>query len=321
MAWIRWHAGKDGRRWAHLQGRDAAGRKWSRALKTTDPRVAETYLRAEDGAVDSGAPAALKRFLAQRSVEKSEATATLDRRNLTPLFAALAATPMPQWSQAAFVAYVGSRKWKPRTVQLLSSSCRAFVAWAQRSSVPCPDFMAGFKPPPVRKSEAKHLEPEEVDRLLAAVRKHRALEAPIALAALAGLRRGELLGLDASDLRWRRKEILVRATKRHTDRVVPMSRRLEEILRRRRVLSGPVVRLGEHHSNMRRSLVAACRRARVPEVSWHPLRHSFATGLILKGVDLASVAALMGHKDPALTLRLYIHTIQRRQRDAVQRFL
>lgn len=321
MAWIRWHTGKDGRRWAHLQGRDASGRKWSRALRTTDARVAATYLKAEDGAIDSGAPAALRRFLAQRSVEKSAATATLDRRNLTPLFAAWADRPMPQWAQADLVTYIGAKTWKPRTVQLLASSCRAFVAWAHRSSVPCPDFMAGFRPPPVRKSEAKHLEPEEVDRLLLAVRPHRTLEVPVGLAALAGLRRGELLGLDAADLRWKRKEILVRATKRHTDRIVPMSGRLEEILRRRRVLSGPVVRLGPHLSNMRRSLVAACRRAKVPEVSWHPLRHSFATGLILKGADLATVAALMGHKDPALTLRLYIHTIQRRQRDAVQRFL
>ena len=39
--------------------------------------------------------------------------------------------------------------------------------------------------------------------------------------------------------------------------------------------------------------------------TFHDLRHTFATHAILSGADVRSVAALMGHTDPAITLRTY----------------
>ena len=45
MAWIRWRKTSDGRRLASLQWRDEEGRVHSKALRTSDERIAQMHLR------------------------------------------------------------------------------------------------------------------------------------------------------------------------------------------------------------------------------------------------------------------------------------
>lgn len=40
-------------------------------------------------------------------------------------------------------------------------------------------------------------------------------------------------------------------------------------------------------------------------VTYHDLRHTFATVALAEGVDVMSLAAILGHKDPSLTMRVY----------------
>lgn len=52
------------------------------------------------------------------------------------------------------------------------------------------------------------------------------------------------------------------------------------------------------------------------EVRLHDLRHFTATQLIGAGVDVRTVAGRLGHSDPSLTLRIYSHVIEERDRAA-----
>ncbi len=52
------------------------------------------------------------------------------------------------------------------------------------------------------------------------------------------------------------------------------------------------------------------------EVRLHDLRHFTATQLIGAGVDVRTVAGRLGHSDPSLTLRVYSHAIEERDRAA-----
>jgi len=45
----------------------------------------------------------------------------------------------------------------------------------------------------------------------------------------------------------------------------------------------------------------------VPELNWHALRHAHASMLIAARVPLTTVAARLGHCDPAITLKVYSH--------------
>jgi integrase len=51
---------------------------------------------------------------------------------------------------------------------------------------------------------------------------------------------------------------------------------------------------------------------------WHDLRHTFASRLVMKGVDIRTVQELMGHKTIQVTLR-YAHLAPQHQLEAVQR--
>lgn len=49
----------------------------------------------------------------------------------------------------------------------------------------------------------------------------------------------------------------------------------------------------------------------------HSLRHTFATRLILKGVDIKVVSELLGHSDVGTTMRIYYHTVEKQKKLAV----
>ncbi|MFC9237903.1 tyrosine-type recombinase/integrase [Streptomyces decoyicus] len=42
----------------------------------------------------------------------------------------------------------------------------------------------------------------------------------------------------------------------------------------------------------------------------HALRHLFASEAIAEGVDVYTLADLLGHEDPAFTLRRYVHRVK-----------
>jgi integrase len=52
------------------------------------------------------------------------------------------------------------------------------------------------------------------------------------------------------------------------------------------------------------------------DVRLHDLRHFTATQLIGAGVDVRTVAGRLGHSDPSVTLRVYSHALEERDRAA-----
>lgn len=55
----------------------------------------------------------------------------------------------------------------------------------------------------------------------------------------------------------------------------------------------------------------------VPYVSFHDLRHTFASMMISAGMDAVRLSLILGHKDPAFTMRRYAHLFELRERPAM----
>jgi integrase/recombinase XerD len=159
---------------------------------------------------------------------------------------------------------------------------------------------------------------QETKRLLNAPDnlKHRAI---LSLIYSAGLRVGEAITLKLTDIDADRGVIHIRAAKGDKDRVVTLSYKLLQLLRvyaqkyrpKIYVFNGPG---GGMYSVS--SIRAILKRARIKanirkSIRVHTLRHSFATHMLEKGVDLRYIQEMLGHQDIKTTM-IYTRVARRR---------
>lgn len=50
----------------------------------------------------------------------------------------------------------------------------------------------------------------------------------------------------------------------------------------------------------------------------HSLRHTFASRLFAKGVDVKVVSEILGHSDVQITYNIYIHIISEQKKQAIE---
>lgn len=85
---------------------------------------------------------------------------------------------------------------------------------------------------------------------------------------------------------------------------------LEILQKTLRVLGSPWVYPGEDPSkpqvDLPRLWEEYVKRAGIEDFHWHDLRHTFASRLVMSGVDLFTVSKLLGHSDVKMTKR-YAH--------------
>lgn len=69
----------------------------------------------------------------------------------------------------------------------------------------------------------------------------------------------------------------------------------------------------------RKSVQLYLRQAAVRKVHPHTLRHTFATTCLQAGCDIKTLSKLLGHADPNITLRRYVHSNMNRKRRELER--
>ena len=135
-------------------------------------------------------------------------------------------------------------------------------------------------------------------------------EAEIDLALYTGMRRGEQFTLRWRDVDLERGILTVRGKTGIRHIVANSSAKSAlELLRSRRREGAEFVcpeTQSESQRDWRRWFERAARAAGVEDFRWHDLRHSFASRLVMAGVDIRTVQELLGHKSITMTMR-YSH--------------
>ena len=141
------------------------------------------------------------------------------------------------------------------------------------------------------------------------------------MASKTGLRRGELKGLQWSDINWKNKTLTVRHSwcdhkkglvtpKSNRERHVPLTDALYTRLLQSRQETGFVFRTESFprvtNKMLYRALNNACKKAGIRKITVQLLRHTFASHLAMSGAYLKAIQELLGHADIKTTMR-YAH--------------
>jgi len=145
---------------------------------------------------------------------------------------------------------------------------------------------------------------------------------PIVKTALeTGMRRGEILNLRWSQVDLKNRTIKVERTKSGRTRYVAINSSLAKELASLKKTGSVYVfanpETGRPYADVKRAFKGACRRAGIRGLRFHDLRHTFATRLVERGVDLITVKELLGHSTVKITER-YTHSDRDRKREAVE---
>lgn len=159
---------------------------------------------------------------------------------------------------------------------------------------------------------------------------------PLVVVALhTGLRRGELFAMRWDDVDLVNRRVTVHGANaksgrtRHVDLNAIAGKALEQWQTDRlaalsaRAVAGPLVfpsATGGTLDNVQTSWERIVKAAKVKGFRFHDLRHTFASKLVMAGVDLNTVRELLGHADLKMTLR-YAHLSPDHRRAAVDKLV
>ena len=155
----------------------------------------------------------------------------------------------------------------------------------------------------------------------------------IVISLYTGIRVGELLALKWQDIDFEKGMInitkscrdswrdgkyikIIDTAKTHNSvRIIPMPKQITSYLKRiKRRTKGEYVVMGRTDQGAevrtyQRTFEQLLRKLAIPHCGIHTLRHTFATRALEIGMDVKTLAEILGHSDPTVTLKRYAHSM------------
>lgn len=196
------------------------------------------------------------------------------------------------------------------------------------------------KIPKIEKKEMKVIPPEQIGAYLAEAEKMGLLPM-FYLELTSGLRRGELLALQWSDLDIQNRTISVskqvnalkgelkvsRPKTENSIRTIVIPQKTVDLLIEEHqrhpespyMFPSPVTGNMYHPDAVGRIHKKILQRAGIQDIRFHDLRHTFATLAINSGADIKTLSGMLGHYSAGFTLDTYTHATRKMQMDAAEK--
>lgn len=184
------------------------------------------------------------------------------------------------------------------------------------------------------KKKQKFMEIEDMKRLIQELKHENTPEANFFLILLkTGLRFAEALGITLNDVDFKRKTVSINKTlaykgnrkgtrafaptkNKYSIRTIIVDDAVLYMLWKNAKGADPdesiffKIKGFQFNSTLNNKLKRACRKAGVPEITLHSLRHEHATYLVSQGISSMAVAERLGHADDSVTRAVYIHRLE-----------
>jgi len=199
-------------------------------------------------------------------------------------------------------------------IRTLKSVFSKAVEWEYLERNP----FAGYKQLQTQQKPPRFLLPEEV-RKIEKVIDEEIWKFIFRFLVYTGLRIGEACSLQWKDVDFSRNVIIVEKSKNFRSRTVPIHPKLrEELLKQYEKKERDKV-FPFSKSYVERRLKEYFRKAGFPELRIHDLRHTFASLMVMSGVDLKTVQELLGHTSYRTT-EIYAHLAAHHLQKAIEKF-
>jgi integrase len=237
--------------------------------------------------------------------------------------------PMPaEIAPATFRKWLDEQPWKPASMNRMKSLLSTVYRLAMENGKAKSNPARALKWRREDNTKLRFLSPQEEIRLRAEIAKTYPWHLPEYLVALnTGMRPSEQYELEWSNVDFARKQISVLRSKSGKPRHIPMNSEVVSALRtvETRPVRGQRVFLSEDGQPLvgyKHWFGPALKAAKLCDtgVTWYTLRHGFASRLVMAGVNLRTVADLMGHATIQMTMR-YAHLAPEYKQDAVERLI
>jgi integrase len=221
--------------------------------------------------------------------------------------------------------YFGSQDWSAGTCNREKTCLRSIFKLAIENGKIASNPAALLKRKREPEGRVRWLTAEEEQRLRAAINERCPEQLPAFLIALhTGMRRSEQYRrINWSCVDLLKKDLFVPMSKSGRSRHIPLNAvALSAFASLRTLTSGvdPIFastrRKGKQLVGTKHWFDAAVDAAKVPDFTWHCLRHSFASRLAMAGVDLRTIADLMGHATAQMAMK-YSHLAPEHRASAV----
>ncbi len=232
----------------------------------------------------------------------------------------------------------------PNSVNSIITVIQGSLETANRIGVSDEYIADKIKRPKITEKRVLCFTPAEQKRIEQAVIENKKIKMfGILLCLYSGLRVGEVLALEWSDIDFVKSELTVNKTChdgkdkdgtfcRITDtpktesscRVIPLPRQLLPYLRdvKKKSTSKYVVSNGEKVISVRsyqKTFTSLLKRLGIQHKGFHSLRHTFATRALECGMDVKTLSEILGHKSPTITLNRYVHSMMEHKKDMMNK--
>ena len=226
----------------------------------------------------------------------------------------------------------------PKTVRNIHQIISSALQLAIHQKLIAHNPAEGCALPRVERNEMKTLTADQLAAFLQEAKRTGVFEMYY-LELATGLRRGELLGLKWQDVDFNQGIITVRRQisringtvveaplkTKNAYRVIPLGEQALAVLQSQQEKThseyvfpspngGPI-----SPDSVRNMLRRVLKRAGLPYVRFHDLRHTFATLALQNGVDVKTVSSILGHFSAGFTLDTYAHVTTAAQREAAKK--
>ena len=171
---------------------------------------------------------------------------------------------------------------------------------------------------PENNRRLRFLSTEDCQRLIECC--HKDLKPIVVVALHTGMRKSEILNLKWKQVDLMHSFILLDTSKNGERREIPINTTLDYLFKEiphsvesEYVFTG---KTGKPLTDIKKGFHAALRRAEISDFRFHDLRHTFASQLVMAGIDITSIKELLGHKSLTMTMR-YSHLSPGHKRKAV----